>query len=83
MPRPLKTDRLDRLDRKRLVRDIDPLDATHRLAKDVIPEDQAFVTEPQERGVHPHRLVHHVQPRDPGERVGDPLLPPGLHVGQF
>ena len=33
--------------------------------------------------MHPHRLVAHVQPRKPGQRIGDALFPARLHVGQL
>src|SRR6056297_952385 len=77
------TDPADRLERQRVVIHLDPAHAAQRLTDQVIAEDQAFVAETKQGGVHARRLVDHVQPRQPGHDVRAHLLPPGLHVWQL
>ena len=78
-----EADLFHRVKRGRIRRHVDAAHQPHGLAEEIVAEDEAFETEAEERGVHPHGLIAHVEARKPGKRVGDPLLPAGLHVGEF
>jgi formate dehydrogenase assembly factor FdhD len=63
--------------------DLDTAHAALGLTDKIIREDEAFVAEAKEGGVHACGLIDHIAACQTCHDVGTHLLPAGLHIREF